>query len=56
MADNVKEWCLNGYNKGFVTAGGSWNDPAYRLRELRLGPRILDFRHARFPVRAPREG
>jgi formylglycine-generating enzyme required for sulfatase activity len=26
MAGNVKEWCLNETNEGFVTTGGSWFD------------------------------
>jgi serine/threonine protein kinase/formylglycine-generating enzyme required for sulfatase activity len=29
MAGNVREWCLNETNKGFVTTGGSWQDPVY---------------------------
>ena len=31
MAGNVREWCLNSYNEGYVTAGGSWRDPFYRF-------------------------
>lgn len=29
MAGNVKEWCLNEISSGYVTAGGSWEDPVY---------------------------
>jgi serine/threonine protein kinase/formylglycine-generating enzyme required for sulfatase activity len=29
MAGNVGEWCLNETTEGFITAGGSWEDPAY---------------------------
>jgi formylglycine-generating enzyme required for sulfatase activity/dienelactone hydrolase len=29
MAGNVKEWCLNETNDGYVTTGGSWQDPIY---------------------------
>jgi len=29
MAGNVKEWCLNEVADGYVTTGGSWEDPQY---------------------------
>ncbi len=29
MAGNVKEWCLNEMSSGFVTTGGSWEEPEY---------------------------
>jgi hypothetical protein len=29
MAGNVKEWCRNEATAGFLTAGGSWEDPLY---------------------------
>jgi hypothetical protein len=29
MAGNVKEWCLNETTQGYLTAGASWEDPAY---------------------------
>jgi formylglycine-generating enzyme required for sulfatase activity/cephalosporin-C deacetylase-like acetyl esterase len=28
MAGNVSEWCLNETSEGFLTVGGSWNQPA----------------------------
>ena len=31
MAGNVAEWCANPRGGGYVTAGGSWRDPAYTL-------------------------
>lgn len=29
MAGNVSEWCLNDSTRGFITSGGSWEDPPY---------------------------
>ena len=29
MAGNVSEWCLNDTTRGFITSGGSWEDPPY---------------------------
>jgi len=29
MAGNVKEWCLNETNNGYIATGGSWQDPVY---------------------------
>lgn len=29
MGGNVKEWCLNEMTGGFVTTGGSWQEPEY---------------------------
>jgi len=29
MAGNVAEWCLNDTTRGFITSGGSWEDPPY---------------------------
>ncbi len=29
MAGNVSEWCLNETSSGFITSGGSWEDPSY---------------------------
>jgi formylglycine-generating enzyme required for sulfatase activity len=56
MGDNVKEWCLNGYSNGFITAGGSWNDPPYRFGSYGSSPALwtsdtLGFRCVR-PVTA----
>ena len=41
MAGNVREWCLNEYDRGFVAAGGSWNDPAYRFGSYGAIPAFL---------------
>jgi formylglycine-generating enzyme required for sulfatase activity len=41
MAGNVEEWRLNEYQDGFVTAGGSWNDPAYRFGAYDAIPPLL---------------
>ncbi len=29
MAGNVKEWCINETNDGFIATGGSWEEPVY---------------------------
>ena len=29
MAGNASEWCLNDTTQGFITSGGSWDDPTY---------------------------
>jgi pimeloyl-ACP methyl ester carboxylesterase len=29
MAGNIAEWCLNETSDGFITSGGSWEDPFY---------------------------
>ncbi len=38
MAGNVKEWCLNETNKGFVITGGSWQDPVYMFAHFGTFP------------------
>ena len=38
MAGNVKEWCLNETDKGFVTTGGSWQDPIYMFANFGTFP------------------
>ncbi len=34
MAGNVKEWCVNEITGGFLTTGGSWEDPLYMFAEF----------------------
>ncbi len=34
MAGNVKEWCLNETVDGFLTTGGSWEEPDYMFSEF----------------------
>jgi hypothetical protein len=38
MAGNVKEWCLNETNSGFVATGGSWEDPIYMFAHFGVFP------------------
>jgi serine/threonine protein kinase len=38
MAGNVKEWCLNETKDGFITTGGSWQDPLYMFANFGAFP------------------
>jgi formylglycine-generating enzyme required for sulfatase activity/dienelactone hydrolase len=38
MAGNVREWCFNETNIGFITTGGSWQDPVYMFANFGTFP------------------
>jgi formylglycine-generating enzyme required for sulfatase activity len=52
MAGNAKEWCLNAMADGYITTGGSWEDPSYMFSAYGVFPGFysspsLGFRCAR---------
>ncbi len=60
MAGNVKEWCVNEITGGFLTTGGSWEDPLYMFAEFGSFPGFyasngIGFRCVRTPANATGE-